>query len=104
MANTKNELQAFARRIEERIIASKRKGSENMENLVCRLITNKKNPAISAKMTEKWVEWRYGKATEHVIVDGRLEHTFFDASKLTDEQLAEAEQLIESANVGSDQG
>lgn len=94
---TQSELQAFAKRVEERILAAKVRGTESMENLVCRLLTNKKQPQISAKMAEKWVEWRYGKATEHVKIDGHIEHTVFDADKLTDQQLAEAERLVESA-------
>lgn len=101
---TQSELQAFAKRVEERIIAAKIKGTENMENLICRLLVSKKNPQISATMAQKWVEWRYGKATEHLKIDGHIEHTIFDASRLTDEQLAEAERLVESASVGSDPG
>jgi hypothetical protein len=101
---TKTELQAFALRVEKQIIAANRKGSENMERLVCRLLTNKATPQISATMAQKWVEWRYGKATEHVQIDATIEHTVFDASRLSDEQLAEAERLIESAVAPSDQG
>jgi hypothetical protein len=101
---TKSELQAFAIRVEKQIVSANQKGSENMERLVCRLLTSKKTPQISATMAQKWVEWRYGKATEHLIVDGHIEHIAFDASKLSDEQLAEAERLIESASSGSDKG
>lgn len=99
---TVSELQAFAKRVEKQIIAANHKGSETMERLICRLLTQKKNPAISAKIGEKWVEWRYGKPTEYVKIEGHIEHTVFDASRLTDEQLAEAERLIESASVRSD--
>lgn len=40
-----------------------------MANLVCRLMTGK-DPKIAAHMASKWVEWRYGKATETVNVFG----------------------------------
>lgn len=101
---TKSELQAFAVRVEKQIIAANRKGCENMERLICRVLTAKTNPQIAATMAQKWVEWRYGKATEHVKIDGHIEHTVFDASKLSDEQLAEAERLVESASARSDPG
>jgi hypothetical protein len=52
-------------------------------------------------MAQKWVEWRFGKAKETVKLEGHIEHTVFDASKLSDEQLAEAERLVESAGPGS---
>ncbi len=102
--NTASELRLFAERVEKRVIAANQKGSESMENLVCRLLTNKKNPAIQAKITEKWVEWKYGKATEHVKIDAHIEHEHFDASRLTDEQLAEAERIVESAVADGDPG
>src|SRR5579864_6464238 len=101
---TKTELQKFAIRVEQQIIASRQKGSETMERLVCRLLTSKNNPQISATMAQKWVEWKYGKATEHLKIDGHIEHTVFDASRLTPEQLDEAERIIESASTRSDQG
>lgn len=96
-------LESFAKRIETRIRAGMA-GSDSMERLICRLMTGKKNPQVAAQLAGKWVEWRYGKAKETLKVEGHLEHTVFDASKLTDEQIAEAERLIESASVGSDQG
>lgn len=101
---TGTELQAFAKRIEAHITAANRKGSETMELLVCRLLTSTKNPALACVMAQKWVEWRYGKATEHVKIEGHVEHTVFDASRLTDEQLAEAERIVESAVPRSDPG
>ena len=102
--NTRSELQAFAERVEKQVVAANIKGSESMERLVCRLLTSKKTPQIAATMAQKWVEWKYGKATEHLIVDGHLEHTIFNAEQLNDEQLREAEALIESASAGSDPG
>ena len=74
-----------------------------MERLICRLLTHN-NPHIAAKMAEKWVEWMYGKAPQDVRVDGHVEHTVFDASRLTDEQLAEAERIVESAVADGDPG
>lgn len=96
-------LEAFAKRIETRIREGLQ-GTDSMERLICRLLTNKKSAMVSAVMAQKWTEWRYGKAKETVKFEGRIEHTVFDAAKLSDEQLAEAERLIESANAGTDQG
>lgn len=44
--------------------------------------------------------------TDKVEVSGKLEHEHksFDPAKLSNEELAEAERLIESANVGANQG
>lgn len=94
-SSKRSELQAFAKRIEDQVIASKGVGA--MERLICRHLTNGKKPVIASAMAAKWVEWRYGKATEHVKIDGHIEHTVFDTSKLSDEQLEEAERLVESA-------
>ena len=91
----------FAQRIETRIRAGL-KGTDSMERLICRLLTQKADPKIQALLAAKWVEWRYGKAKETVKIEGHIEHTVFDASKLSDEQLAQAERLVESASVGSD--
>jgi hypothetical protein len=96
-------LEAFAKRIETRI-RNGMNGSDSMERLICRLLTKKKNPQVSAILAQRWVEWRYGKPKETVKVEGHIEHTVFDAARLTNEQLAEAERLIESAHVGTDQG
>ncbi len=72
----KDNLEQFAKRIETRIRASGK--SDGMERLVCRLLTGK-NPTIAAKLAEKWVEWRYGKAKEtHEHIGeggGPIEHT-----------------------------
>jgi hypothetical protein len=70
-------LEAFAKRIETRIRNS-RGTNDGMEQLICRILTGK-NPALAAKLAEKWVEWRYGKAKEtHEIVGdggGPIVHT-----------------------------
>lgn len=100
--NSAESLELFAIRIEEKLRAAG--SSSTIENLVCRALTNKKSPAVAAKMAEKWVEWRYGKAKETMKIEGHLEHTVFDTSKLTDEQLREAERLVESAHVSGDKG
>lgn len=94
-------LQAFAERIEARLKQCKTAGSA--ERLICRLMTGK-DQKVAALMMGKWVEWRFGKAKETIQVTGHIEHEHFDASRLTDEQLAEAERLIESASAGSNQG
>jgi hypothetical protein len=101
-ADDKDNLRAFAQRVERHIC--KAGGDEAMERLICRLLSNKKQPQVAGSMAGKWVEWRYGKAKETLQIEGHIEHTVFDASKLTDEQLAQAEQLVESASSGSDQG
>ncbi len=53
-------LEMFARRIETAILKA---GHGKMDNLICRLLTGD-DPKIAAVMAAKWVEWRYGKATE----------------------------------------
>ena len=72
-----NTLEAFASRIEKRLL--KAGDTSTLENLVCRHLTNKKQPAIAARMIEKLVEWLYGKATErheHTGAEGGpIEHT-----------------------------
>jgi hypothetical protein len=98
----KDDLKAFAIRVEKQILAAGIKGQETIERLVCRSLTNRKNPAVAAIMAHKWVEWRYGKATEHVKIDAHIEHEHIDTERLTDSQLAEAEALIESAVSRSD--
>lgn len=60
--NSAESLELFAIRIEEKLRAAG--SSSTIENLVCRALTNKKSPAVAAKMAAKWVEWRYGKAKE----------------------------------------
>jgi hypothetical protein len=99
----KDDLKAFAVRVEKMVLAANVRGQESMERLVCRALTGR-NEAVASVMLQKWVEWRHGKATEHLKIEGTIEHNVFDASKLTEEQLAEAERLIESASTGSDPG
>ncbi len=63
--NHTDDLQAFARRIEQVVIGAKLKDCESMERLICRILTKPgKNPAVAAMMATKWVEWRYGKAIQ----------------------------------------
>lgn len=70
-------LEAFAKRIETRLKAGG--STDSMERLICRLLTNKKTPQIAAGLAMKWVEWRYGKAKEHIehtgADGGKIEHT-----------------------------
>lgn len=102
--NSADSLENFAKRIEARLRVGKDKQPFAMERLICRLMAAKKNPQVAAMLAQKWVEWRYGKAKETLKFEGHIEHTVFDAGKLSDDQLAEAERLIESASVGSDPG
>jgi hypothetical protein len=55
-------LESFAKRIETRIKAGL-KGTDSMERLLCRLMTSK-DMKVAALLGSKWVEWRYGKATQ----------------------------------------
>lgn len=77
--NQTDDLQAFARRIERAIVTAKLKDQETIERLVCRLLTNDKTPQVAAMLAAKWVEWRYGKAKEHIEHTGpgggAIEHT-----------------------------
>jgi hypothetical protein len=100
--NSADSLENFAKRIEERLRIGKG-GSFAMERLVCRLLAGQ-DRKVAAMMAGKWTEWRYGKATEHLHMTGSVIHEHVDTSHLSDAQLAEAEALIESAHVGSDQG
>jgi hypothetical protein len=102
--NSADSLENFAKRIEKRLRIDKDKQPFAMERLICRLLANKKSPQVSAMMAHKWVEWRYGKATENVHVTGNVEHTHIDTSNLTDEQLTQIENLIETAHARSDKG
>jgi hypothetical protein len=95
-------LEQFAKRIETRIQQGMA-GSDSMERLICRLLTSK-DRKVSALLAAKWTEWRFGKAKETIKHEGTVTHEHFDASKLSDEQIAEAERLVESAHSGSDPG
>lgn len=83
--NEKNDnLQNFAIRIEREILKSTGEKQAGFERLICRLVTNPKNPAIAAVMASKWVEWRYGKSKEthehkHEV---KVEMTLGDADAL----------------------
>lgn len=103
-AEERDDLRAFAQRVEQQILASKRKGMENMERLVCRILTSKKHHTTASIMAQKWVEWRYGKARETIKHEGTVTHEHVALESLSDEQLRQVEQIIESAEVGSDQG
>lgn len=65
--NDKNDsLEAFARRIERRIVDAKLKDCETIERIICRHLTNGKAPAVAAMMAAKYVEWRYGKGVQPI--------------------------------------
>jgi len=74
-----DDLQAFARRVEKQILAAGVKDCETMERLVCRLITNPKNPAVAATLLTKWVEWRYPK--QAAAVSGENINLIFNAPR-----------------------
>lgn len=57
-------LEGFAKRIEQRILAAGYKDSESLEQIACRLMTDKRYPAVSAMLLVKWVEWKFGKTIE----------------------------------------
>jgi len=65
MTEEKDNLEAFAKRIETRI--RKSKGTDDgMEQLICRILTGS-DRGSSTKLAERWVEWRYGKAKQPVV-------------------------------------
>ena len=101
--NSADNLENFAKRIEEMFRKGKDQGPLALQRQVCRLMAST-DSKVAATMTAKWVEWRFGRAKETLKVEGHIEHTVFDASRLTDEQLREAELLVESAGLGSNQG
>ena len=96
MRGVSDNLEAFAKRIETRIRASIGE-TDAMERLICRVLTDKKNPALAATMAQRWVEWKYGKARETMKLEGTVTHEIFNFDKLTDEQLAKVEDIVESA-------
>jgi hypothetical protein len=61
----RSELELFAIRVEAAI--EKSSGTGAMERLMCRKLTGK-DAQVSARMLEKWVEWRFGKPKERVEV------------------------------------
>lgn len=77
--NSKEELENFARRIERHL----KNGGESIDRLVCRLLTGK-DAKVAAHLAGKWVEWRYGKATERHEIEQRIkvEMTIEDADRL----------------------
>lgn len=85
-ANSKQSLENFGKRIEERFRLGKDQGPLALERQVCRLLASK-DVKVSAAMTCKLVEWIYGKAKEHVELTGAdggpIEHTirFGDGKK-----------------------
>src|SRR5271165_4432545 len=71
-------LEDFAIQIEEMFLKGKEQGPLAIKRHVCRLLASK-DIKVAAAMTAKWVEWRYGKAKEHVehtgLDGGPIEHT-----------------------------
>lgn len=62
ISNNSENLEAFAKRVEERI--KHKLGAFATERLVARLMTSR-DERIAALMTSKWIEWRYGKPKEN---------------------------------------
>lgn len=99
MQGKADNLEQFAKRIETMVIRGG--NTEGMERLICRALTNKKNPALAAAMAQKWVEWRFGKAPQPLKHEGTITHEWDERESLTDEQLRQVEQIIETANAGA---
>jgi len=75
-------LTEFAIRIEKQIAKAQIPDMENMERLICRLMTNTKIPGVAALMVGKWVEWRYGKPTEKHEHKLEVDLTLGDADRI----------------------
>jgi hypothetical protein len=101
--NSANSLENFARNIEEMFRKGKDQGPFALQRQVCRLMASK-DLKVAAAMTAKWVEWRFGKATENVKLSGTLTHEHMDLSGLSDEQLRQVEQIVESAVTPGNKG
>jgi hypothetical protein len=82
---TRDELKLFAIRVQRAIEASD--NTESLERLTCRLMTNPKNPAIAAGMIQKWVEWRYGKATDNIKIEQTIQMSVQDADRIIGQYL-----------------
>ena len=100
--NSADSLENFAKSIEEMFRKGKDQGPFALQRQVCRLMASK-NPQVAASMTAKWVEWRFGKSVE-VKHSGTVTHEHVDLSNLSDEQLRQVEQIVESAVAGANQG
>lgn len=72
MTEKQDNLESFAKRVITRIKAGGQ-DTDALERLICRMLTNKKQPVIAAKLAEKLVEWRYGKAKESMEVSGNVQ-------------------------------
>ncbi|SRR6266566_3317897 len=66
------------------------------------LLNKPLDAGVEARVLLRLLEYRYGQPTENINVIGRVEHEFIEAGSLSDEQLAQADALIESACAGSD--
>lgn len=62
---------------------------------------SKNNTTMQIWLGKQWLDQTDRESLE---VSGYIEHGHFDAGKLSDEQLSEAERLIESAYAGRDSG
>lgn len=82
--NEPDNLRLFAIRIEREFQKAHGEDKAAMERLVCRLLSNAKNPMLAATMAAKWVEWKYGKAkeTHEHKHDVKVEMSLSDADAL----------------------
>lgn len=100
--NSADSLRNFAEQIEEMFRKGKDQGPLALKRQVCRLMAST-DPKVAAMMTAKWVEWMFGKSVE-VKHSGTVTHEHVDLSKLSDEQLGQVEEIIESSVARSNQG
>lgn len=93
-------LELFALEVEQTL----EKGGTTLVKQICRHLVGD-DPKISSFMAAKLVEWGYGKPTERVQHTGLIEHEHRTVTEqLTDDELAQAEHLIETAFARSNKG
>lgn len=94
-------LEQFAKRVESHI--RKANASENMERLICRLLTGE-DVKVAALMASKWVEWRFGKAKETHEHNVKVEMTVSDADSIIRDYFSvTASRTIETSASHQDQ-
>jgi hypothetical protein len=98
-AEVRDELKLFAIRVQRAIEASD--NTESLERLTCRLMTNPKNPAIAAGMIQKWVEWRYGKATDNIKIEQTIQMSVQDADGIIGQYLTTPGQYLTITPIGA---
>ena len=100
--NMPDSLERFAIRIEDRLRQGD--GSITMEQLVCRALTNQKNPFVASGMLAKWVEWRYGAPKQHSEHVVKMELSITDADRIIAEYfIATAQKTLGVSASDSDE-